>query len=94
MTNEKVEVHPAYVWDCPECGVENFERAAVLDLPDDEKLELMHKQGILEPYQTLDDMPEGEGGLFMSQPQEVDCRECGKHYDTEYMTDPKSEDDE
>lgn len=28
---EEAELHPAYQWDCPNCGRENFERVVVPD---------------------------------------------------------------
>lgn len=33
-----VELHPAHVWDCPECGIENFVRSIVFE-PDAQDLQ-------------------------------------------------------
>ncbi len=76
--SEQAELHPAYQWDCPECGHENFARAIVFDMPDDEKLELLQRSGELESYQTLADLGEGVDGDWMSAPESVTCEECDK----------------
>lgn len=31
---EEVELHPAYQWDCPDCGRESFERIIVPETDD------------------------------------------------------------
>ena len=28
---EEIELHPAYFWDCPKCGTENFSRVIITE---------------------------------------------------------------
>ena len=35
MTDHKVELHIAFMWDCDVCGQENFERAVEVEQTDD-----------------------------------------------------------
>jgi len=68
----KVELLPAHVWTCPECGVDNFERCNTSDPTYEEKLELMDiglTEDIIEEFQTLD------------LPTEVFCTNCGEEFE-------------
>lgn len=72
-----VELHPAYVWDCNECGTENFERAIVPDMSPDDLEALRHDHG-LQPWDL---------GNFQMMPDTVDCSECGASYRTVHFPD-------
>ena len=37
---EKVELRPAFAWDCPECCVENFTRGIVVEKSPEEMAEM------------------------------------------------------
>jgi len=65
-----IELHPAYVYDCDECGREVFVRAVV-----PEGLSEEDKKHILEEL--------GEEGPLTIIPTEVICPTCGAAYDTE-----------
>jgi hypothetical protein len=64
------ELHPAYVWDCDACGTENFCRAVVYEFSPDERAEMAAEHGL-----------DGVTGEWMSRPDAVQCRQCGKTYD-------------
>jgi hypothetical protein len=68
----KVELIPAFVWDCPECGVEQFERTIRAELsPEDmDYLRLQH---------GVDPLEEGD---FLTQPREVQCSACKARFET------------
>ena len=63
-------LHPAFVWDCDECGQENFVRAVRIEKTKKELEEMKEAFGI-----RNDD--EGE---FLGMPTEVECQRCGKEY--------------
>jgi len=68
-----VEMHPAYQWDCPDCGRENFERGLVPEMSDEDAQEILEEMGI-EP---------GDEGCIMVMPPDVQCRHCGGTFETE-----------
>lgn len=63
----KAELSPAFVWDCSECGRENFERTVVAELSTEEMDELRYEHGVAF----------NEGGHFMTSPSVVECKHCG-----------------
>jgi len=67
-----IELHPAYLFDCTECGRETFLRAVVADLDEQDRLALVVRYG----------MPEHEAaaGGWMTRPDEVTCKHCGSQY--------------
>ena len=65
-----VEVRPAYAWDCNECGHENYERAIVYEFSPEE---LADTTGELSPEGAVT-------GEWISHPDEVKCRACGREY--------------
>lgn len=72
---ESVELHQAHMWDCPECGRENFCRAVTAELtPDD-------RRGIAADNPGLD--AEAVQGEFVSAPEEVTCKHCGVEFSAE-----------
>lgn len=70
---DTVELHTAFMWDCNECGTENFERAIRPELSEEEIQEMR------EDF----DLQEGEEGFFLMAPKEVVCSTCGTKYQTE-----------
>lgn len=78
----KTELHPAYVWDCDECGQENFARSVVLELSDEEKAEAEEDHGI---------DPDGVG-FWSTYPDSVTCAACGKRFLSASMQDGEEDD--
>lgn len=68
----KVELQPAFQWDCPNCGVQNFARGLVPEMSEEESQELREDFG-LEPW---------DQGTWMAMPTQVTCSTCGRPFDT------------
>lgn len=73
MSNEIVELRPAYAWDCPDCGIEHFTRAIVPEMSPEDFEKLKEDNGI----------PSWEMGNFQMMPDTVQCNECKKIFETE-----------
>ena len=67
-----VELHPAHVWDCPECGIENFCRGVVVELDEDGMRHMREEYGI----------EDAETGDFLMAPEEVVCANCDMTFAT------------
>lgn len=78
---EIVELHPAFSWDCPDCGRENFQRSVHVSLnpgrPEDAATIRR-----LEGWSEGDPIPESYGASFLTKPNRVTCRHCEKEYET------------
>jgi hypothetical protein len=68
-----IELHPAFVWDCDDCGRENFERSIVGDF-DEETLQQMRDEHGIQPW---------EAGDLHTAPTVVTCRHCGSVFGTD-----------
>lgn len=75
---EKVAMHPAYMFDCPACGIENFVRAMNFPLNRDDEQEVERARRCLK----LDEWEEIPDGAFVTYPDRVRCGECGEEFDT------------
>jgi hypothetical protein len=70
MTTSKpdyvVELVPAFMWDCPTCGRENFQRAITVLVPDSELPDHLNAE-------------DGDGLMGTTAPERVTCRhpDCG-----------------
>jgi DNA-directed RNA polymerase subunit M/transcription elongation factor TFIIS len=73
---DTIELHEAFMWDCDNCGVENFERAVRPELTEEEIQELKDEVGIMDE----------EEGIFLMAPKTVTCSKCGTQYQTEEQT--------
>lgn len=73
--SELVELHPAFIWDCPECGREQFERGIVAEFSEEDRDAMMEEQG-LNP---------GLDGDWMLAPDQVTCNACGAVFKTKHM---------
>lgn len=71
-----VELHTAFMWDCPECGRENFTRAIACEMTPDE---LAEAEAALESEGIGMEV----GGGFVAAPKEVTCQFCNQSFDTE-----------
>lgn len=82
----KIELRPAYVWDCDECGTENFARALILSLgscgPSEELREMLEEKDIDINKVSTELMPE-----------QVTCKHCKKIYSTVHMFEIPYEED-
>lgn len=81
--NPRVEMIPAYLWICPECGEEVFERGLVPEMSQ-EDLEVLRTEHGIEPWET---------GEFVMMPREVKCPECGETFGTNGFRDDAPEDE-
>lgn len=72
-----VVMRPAFAWDCPECGCENFARGMVPDLPEEQLVAMRDEQGI-EPW---------EDGDFVMMPERVKCDHCGAVHEATHFKD-------
>ena len=72
-----VTLRPAYAWDCPDCGRENFERGVVPEFSEEDLEELRGECGV-QPW---------EEGAFVTMPEEVECRHCGLSFATLHFKD-------
>jgi hypothetical protein len=72
QAKSRIELIPAFSWDCPDCGRENFERAVVSELSAEEMSVLRLQHGV-DPLQE---------GHFLTSPSEVACKHCGREYET------------
>jgi len=87
---KKIEMKPAYVWDCDECGIENFERTIVLSLEEltQDDLDQIGEE-LLESM-----MNDTERGTFQSMPNHVTCRNCNIEYETYHILWPEHGDED
>jgi len=93
----ETELHSAFVWDCDECGAENFERAIEGNI-DEAALENAEPQ-VLPELLAIDAKDHGDGMMeapllvqrISIVPEYVICRSCRKTFTT---TVPTIEDDD
>lgn len=86
----KAELHAAFVWDCDECGRENFVRAIEGNI-DEAALESAENRivgDLVAPAELVDDELRAE---FLVQrislaPDFVYCQSCGKSFPVEIYT--------
>lgn len=71
LANEIVELAPAYMWDCPNCGRENFQRSIMTAITAEDRVEMN-----LDPDET---------GCWQSYPNIVICRYCDSKYITRHI---------
>ncbi len=76
MADEIVELHPAHMWDCPECGRENFCRCVLAVVPNEER-ESFAEKASFDP-----DMIAMMQGDFVTAPDEVTCKFCETTFKT------------
>ena len=74
---EKVELRPAYEWDCSECGTTNLARVVVREI--DPKTD--------SAYSELIGLGDDADGVWTLVPTDVQCSHCGMAFEAEYMED-------
>ena len=72
-----VELRPAFSWDCPDCGRENFCRGIVPEMSPAEMVELRDDHGI----------ESWESGNFVMQPDLVECSHCQEAFNSTHFND-------
>lgn len=83
MNPRKAELHNAYVWDCDECGKENFLRAVIVEFSPEDEAEMKALHGVDE-FQT---------GRWETSPDDVTCKHCGTVFDVALPDDEEMEDE-
>lgn len=73
----RVELRPAFAWDCPECGVETLIRAIVPEFSPEDLHELRDEHGV-EPWNA---------GHFVEMPKHVVCPSCKRTFATQAFGD-------
>lgn len=71
----RIELRPAYVWDCDHCGRENFVSCRVAEMSDEEQAELREEMGV-EAF---------EEGAWCLMPESVTCDHCGAKFETQHF---------
>lgn len=69
--SDAIELHPAFVFDCEQCGKETFGRLLVREY-DAETLAQMRDEHGIESW---------EAGDWIEFPGRVTCQHCGKVFD-------------
>jgi hypothetical protein len=72
MPQPKVELIPAFMWICPECGHDNFVRAIIPEMSDSDRQALAGELGL--------DSDSEHYPMFI--PDEATCHTCGGQYET------------
>jgi len=81
---EKVELHPAHTWDCPDCGKENFCRGVTVEMTEEDIA------GQIEMYGG--EPEDWRTGHWITKPDIVTCVHCGVEFETEDMMPLEDED--
>lgn len=91
MPEERVELHQAFMWDCPACGRENFERAVVCEDPDEDQIAEALEAGVI----SQEEVAAGLQGTWMLAPERVTCKhaDCGKEFEAFDQLDGDEDDD-
>lgn len=72
---QTVELIPAHLWICPECGRDNFIRCIIAEFSPEEEEEIREKIGI-----DIKDK-----GSFLTAPDKVICQFCHCKFETKYF---------
>ena len=76
---EQVELHQAFMYDCPECGRENFVRAIHIETSDEEQDDMIR---LLAGIEDWEEVPDDLHGMFLVAPSNVTCEHCGEELET------------
>lgn len=75
MSKEKVEIHPACFWICPDCGRNNFEHVITEEFSEDDRDVIDGVQELLFGFCT--------GGDVVLEPTDVTCPHCGESFESD-----------
>jgi len=83
--SETVELHNAFMWDCPFCGKEQFTRCITRELNPEEKAEINND--------VPDELKEAFdfGGEYLFAPKQVKCGNCGNAFKSYHQNDKEPE---
>lgn len=89
---KKVELHPASVWDCDDCGRENFVRLMRPESLEDKEATI---EAIMEMHDVLRFEAEraAEHGEFVISPKTVRCVYCGSTFDATFTAEEDESDE-
>ncbi len=73
----KIVLHQAFMWDCPECGTENWQRAIVLEPEDADRRGLIPEDADQLQLEALEELAEG---YWVTSPTSVICSECKNRF--------------
>lgn len=68
---KQIQLNIAWMWDCDECGEENFERSFIPESDSEDMADLLEECG------------QDEKALLCAFPFEVTCQRCGETFETE-----------
>lgn len=74
-----VRLFLAFMWDCQDCGIENFCRSVRAELTPEEAHADAIKLGLIEPWEVA---LEGTEGRMVTVPEIVDCKDCNARFRT------------
>lgn len=78
LSKHKIDLHPAHVWDCEECGRENFCRCVAVELdpsdPCDAELLEIARAECTETGNKVE-------GFWQTAPETVTCAHCGAEFE-------------
>jgi rubredoxin len=77
-----VELRPAYEWTCEGCGRDNFEKACVPCMSEEDVRSLKAEWGI------------SDDGEFVQMPESVVCPHCGQKFVSRRYADEERSDDD
>lgn len=80
---EVVELHQAFMWDCPACGRENFVRGIVCEEPLSDQLADAREAGHI----TDEAIEAGMEGVYVYAPEDVTCAHCGEKFEAKDQMD-------
>lgn len=82
----RIEIRPAHVWTCEECGIDNFEHCVVVEMDEEDRAEMADQMGV--------DPEDIKHGDWVSSPDEVECKGCGAQFVTRDMRIGEDDDDD
>lgn len=68
----RVELMPATLWTCPDCGRDHFARCVVAEMSPEDAEEVRAELGV---------QPWHEGVLLLTNPESVHCPDCDKDFE-------------
>lgn len=80
-----LRMESVYVWECPKCRVENYERPVPAELTPNEKEEMEKEIAAAPGYAEMKEM--FGGGEWYTRPDDVQCTHCLKEFEVDVMSD-------
>jgi hypothetical protein len=72
---KRIELRPAFTWDCDDCGQENFVRGVVPEMSEEDHKFMMEEHGLM-PW---------ECGDFITNPAIVTCCHCQTEFKAKHF---------